>query len=60
MARKALRFKSGGLHRSTGTPRSRRIPAAKHRAARAGAYGPKAKRQEIFYENVLRRRGRGR
>lgn len=56
--RKPLRFKSGGLHRSTGTPKGKKIPAAKHRAARAGAYGKRAKKQELFYENVLRRRGR--
>lgn len=55
MARKPLKFKRGGLHRSTGTPSGKRISVTKHRAARAGAYGKRAKKQELFYENVLRR-----
>ena len=55
MARSPLRFKRGGLHRSTGTPRGQKIPASKHRAAARGTYGKKAQRQERFYENVLRK-----
>jgi hypothetical protein len=54
----AISFQEGGLHRSTGTKPGQKISAAKHRAARAGKLGPKAKRQEEFFENVLRK-GRG-
>lgn len=52
--RKPLKFKKGGLHRSTGTPAGKKISASKHRAARSGAYGKKAQRQELFFENVLK------
>jgi hypothetical protein len=55
MARSPLKFKKGGLHRSTGTPKGKKISATKHAAARSGAYGKKAQKQERFYENVLKR-----
>ena len=50
---KALHFKEGGLHASTGTKPDARIPAARHAAARAGTLGRRAKAQEVFFENVL-------
>lgn len=53
---KAISFKSGGLHQSTGTPAGQTISAAKHAAAASGKLGPKAEKQEMFYENVLRGR----
>lgn len=58
--RKPLHFVKGGLHRSTHTPKGQKISATKHREARAGFFGTRAKRQELFYENVLRKRGRKR
>jgi hypothetical protein len=58
---KKITFKKGGLHKSTGTPAGEKIPASKRQAARAGKLGPKAKKQELFAENVLTgRKGKGR
>jgi hypothetical protein len=51
-----ISFKKGGLHASTGTRLSKKISPAKHALAKSGKLGPKAKRQEMFYENVLERR----
>lgn len=50
---KPITYKPGGLHQSTGTPAGQPIPAAKRAAARSGALGVKAERQELFKENVL-------
>ncbi len=50
---KAIRFRPGGLHESTGTPQGQKIPASKRRAALGGRYGPKAKKQAQFAANVL-------
>lgn len=50
---KPIKFKEGGLHESTGTPKGQKIPASKHAAAAAGKLGPKAKKQEQFMRNVL-------
>jgi hypothetical protein len=55
---KPIKFQEGGLHASTGTPSGKKITAAKHRAAASGKMGPKAKKQEMFYENVLKGHGR--
>ena len=55
-ARKAqhkISFQEGGLHASTGTPLSKKISPAKHALAKSGKLGPKAQKQEMFYENVL-------
>ena len=52
-----ISFREGGLHASTGTPAGQTISAAKHREARSGALGPKAKAEEVFYDNVLRKMG---
>lgn len=51
---KPISFHPGGLHASTGTPSSQPISAEKHAAAASGKLGPKAQKQEQFYENVLR------
>jgi hypothetical protein len=57
--KKPIKFTPGGLHQSTGTPAGQKIPAAKRAAARSGALGTKAERQELFAENVLTgRKGR--
>jgi len=51
-----ITFRKGGLHASTNTPSSQKISSAKHAEAKSGKFGPKAKKQELFYENVLSRR----
>ena len=51
-----ISFHEGGLHASTDTPLSQKISPAKHASAKSGKLGPKAQKQEMFYENVLRRR----
>lgn len=56
---KKISFTPGGLHKSTGTPANKPIPAAKKQAALHGAYGAKAKKQELFAKNVLTGRKRG-
>ncbi len=53
----AITFQKGGEHASLGVPAGKKIPASKERAARAGKYGAKAQKQEMFRENVLRGRG---
>ena len=50
---KPITFTSGGLHKSTGTPAGKTIPASKVNAALAGRLGPKAKRQALFKKNIL-------
>ena len=51
-----ISFHEGGEHASLGVPQGQPIPAAKHAAAAAGKYGPKAEKQEMFRRNV--RKGR--
>jgi hypothetical protein len=51
-----ISFHEGGLHASTGTSSLKKISPAKHAAAKSGKLGPKAKKQEMFYENVLKHR----
>lgn len=51
---KPITFKEGGLHASAGVAPGKKIPAAKHAAAKSGKLGPKAKKQEMFFENVLK------
>lgn len=53
---KPISFKEGGLHASTGTPAGKKISPAKHAEAREGKLGPKAAKQERFFENVLKGR----
>lgn len=57
--KKPITFKAGGLHASTGTPVGKPIPAAKRAEARSGKLGTKAERQELFRENVLTGRKKG-
>lgn len=57
--KKPIRFKVGGEHASLGVPAGKPIPASKRSAAAAGAYGPKAKKQEQFRRNVLTGRKKG-
>lgn len=52
-----ITFQPGGEHASTGTPQGQPIPAGKKRRAKAGGFGPKAQKQELFRENVLKGRG---
>lgn len=52
--RPAIKFHEGGLHASTGTPAGKPISAKEHAAAASGKLGPKAQKQEQFYENVLK------
>lgn len=50
---KPISFHEGGEHASLGVPEGQTIPPAKHAAAAAGKYGPKAEKQEMFRRNVL-------
>jgi len=50
---KPIKFEKGGLHKSTHTPQSEKIPDSKIRATMSGEYGNKAKRQAQFAKNVL-------
>jgi len=50
----------GGLHKSVGVPEGQKIPPAKMAAAKAGKYGPKAKRQANFAGSLAKiRRKKG-
>lgn len=53
--RKPLQFKEGGLHESTDTAPNEKISASAHEKAKSGSLGTKAKKQEMFYENVLKK-----
>ena len=46
-------FNRGGLHRSTNTPMGQKIPAEKMAAAKAGKYGPLAKKQANMATGML-------
>lgn len=50
---KPITFNKGGEHKSTGTPSGKPISAKKHAEAKAGKFGAKAEKQELFRENVL-------
>ncbi len=50
---KKITFNKGGEHASTGTKAGKPISAKKHAEAKAGKFGKKAEKQEIFRENVL-------
>lgn len=50
---KKLSFNKGGLHSSLKVPQGQKIPAVKMAGALAGAYGPKAKKEAQFKQNVL-------
>lgn len=49
-----ISFQKGGLHRSLGVPQGEKIPAGKMRAALAGRYGAKAKKQANFAQGMLK------
>ena len=52
--KKPIVVEKGGLHKSTGTDSDKPISASKHTEAKSGGLGPLAKKQEQFYENVLK------
>lgn len=47
-----IKFQKGGLHDSLGVPEGQPIPAAKMKAALAGQFGPKAKRQALLAQTL--------
>lgn len=51
---KPIKFREDGLHESLGVKKGEKIPASKIAAAKAGKYGPKAKKQANFMTNVLK------
>lgn len=53
--KKPIKFKKGGLHRSLGVPEGEKIPASKMRAAKAGRYGPLAKKQANLAQGALKK-----
>ena len=53
--KKHITFTKGGLHKSTHTPQSEKIPESKVQKALHGDYGEKAKKQAMFYKNVLKK-----
>lgn len=50
---KPVTFRKGGLHRSLGVPMGQDIPEDKMAAAKAGKYGPLAKKQANFATGML-------
>lgn len=53
--KKPIKFKKGGLHKSLGVPEGEKIPASKMKAALAGKYGPKAKKQAVMAQGLLKK-----
>ena len=51
--KKPVTFNKGGLHRSLGVPQGEKIPPAKMAAAKAGKYGPLAKKQANMATGML-------
>lgn len=51
--KKPIAFKKGGLHETLNVPQGKKIPESKMKAALAGKYGSKAKKQAQFAKNVL-------
>lgn len=51
--KKPLTFNKGSLHAQLGVAAGTTIPAAKLAAAKAGKYGPLAKKRAMFATNVL-------
>jgi hypothetical protein len=49
----AISFRRGALHRQLGVPEGEKIPPEKMSAARAGKYGPMAKRRAAFAQGLL-------
>jgi hypothetical protein len=51
--RPAISFRRGALHRQLGVPEGQKIPPEKMAAARAGKYGPMAKKRAAFAQGML-------
>jgi hypothetical protein len=51
--RPAISFRRGALHRQLGVPEGEKIPPEKMAAARAGKFGPVAKRRAAFAQGML-------
>ena len=51
--KKPVSFNKGGLHRSLHVPMGQKIPASKMAAAKAGRYGPLAKKQANMAMGML-------
>lgn len=54
--KKPIKFTKGGLHKSTNTPAGEKIPATKLKAAAAGKYGEKAKKQAALARGLSKMR----
>ncbi len=52
--KKPIHFEQGGLHKTTHTPQSEKIPESKIAAAKRGEYGKKGIKQVAFMHNVLK------
>lgn len=52
--KKPVKFQEGGLHKSLGVPADQPIPAGKMADAKAGKYGPLAKKQASFAAGMLK------
>lgn len=46
-------FKKGALHQQLGVPQGQKIPAAKMAAAKAGKFGPLAKKRAVMATGML-------
>jgi len=55
VGQKPIVMSKGGLHRTTGTPASQKIPASKMAAARAGKLGPLGKKQAVAAMGLLKK-----
>lgn len=53
--KKPIVMQKGGLHRSLGVPQGEKIPSAKMSAALSGKYGPKAKKQAVAAQGLLKK-----
>lgn len=51
--KKPIKFKEGTLHSQLGVAQGQKIPASKMAKARAGGYGPLAKKRAEFAKNIL-------
>lgn len=51
--KKPIKFKEGGLHRTTSTPAGQKISTSKMRAAKVGRYGKLGKKQANMATGLL-------
>jgi len=49
-----ISFRKGALHTQLGVPQGQKIPDEKMQAARAGKYGPMAKKRAAFAQGLLK------